>query len=127
MSDAINFPQTPTQQPMHPMQQSLHQQQQQAPPMITPSHLDSSIENTPPLPQIRIASGHRSSKSSGTPLPQMRNPPEPYGVHEFQPKTPERHDAAGNKGATEGEMGGEVAYSRCVAEVNAHGFITIGL
>jgi len=84
------------------MQQSLHQQQQQAPPMITPSHLDSSIENTPPLPQIRIASGHRSSKSSGTPLPQMRNPPEPYGVHEFQPKTPERHDAAGNKGATEG-------------------------
>lgn len=95
MSDAINFPQTPTAM-QHPMQQQvLHQ-----PSMTqqTPSHLDASIDSgTPPVPQIRIAAAHRSGKASGTPLPQMRNPPEPYGVHEFQPKTPERN-APGNPG-----------------------------
>lgn len=88
-----------SQDSMHHMQEALHHQQQQQ----TPSHLDASVDNnTPPIPQIRVASAHRSSKASGTPLPQMRNPPEPYGVHEFQPKTPERNEAARNPAGGEG-------------------------
>jgi len=106
MSDAINFPQTPTQQ-QHLQQQLLqqqHMQQHQQPSMTqTPSHLDASGDgNTPPIPQIRVNPAHRSSKASGTPLPQIRNPPEPYGVHEFQPKTPERNEGAGNPAGGEG-------------------------
>jgi len=102
MSDAVNFPQTPTQQSMQHMQH-LHQQQQHGPHMTqTPSHIDVSGDNsTPPDPRIRIVPAHRSGKASGTPLPQMRNPPEPY-VHEFQPKTPERNEVTGNPAAEEG-------------------------
>ena len=71
---------------------------------MTPSHLDTSGDNnTPPIPHIRVASAHRSSTASGTPHPQVRNLPEPYGVHEFQPKTPERNEAAGNAAGGEGQ------------------------
>ena len=59
---------------------------------------------TPPMPQIRVSSGLRSSKASATPLPQMRNPPEPY-VHEFQPKTPDRAEP-GPSASNEGEFSG---------------------
>jgi len=100
MSDTIHFAATPSQQQLHQhhMQQALHHQQQQQ----QQQHPDQAGEgSTPPVPQIRIASGHRSSRASATPLPQLRNPPEPY-VHEFQPKTPERGgNAAGGDGGTD--------------------------
>ena len=101
MSDAI-FASTPSQhqlQHQHHMQQAFHQQQQMA---QSKSHVEQTSEGaTPPIPQIRIASAQRSSKASATPLPQMRNPPEPY-VHEFQPKTPERGEIGAPANAADG-------------------------
>jgi len=88
MSDAMFAP-SPSQQQLHQhhMQQALHHQQQQ----LQMTHEQVGDGPTPPTPEIRISSAHRSGKANATPLPQMRNPPEPY-VHEFQPKTPERGD-----------------------------------
>ena len=98
MSDAMFAP-SPSQHQLHQhhMQQALHHQQQ-----IHLAQEQVGDGTTPPTPEIRISSAHRSGKSNATPLPQMRNPPEPY-VHEFQPKTPERGDPGRQVNGGEGE------------------------
>ena len=104
MSDTIDFPPQSSQHQhphQHQMPHSLHPQQQMP---QSQSHPDQTMDGaTPPVPQIRIASAHRSSKASATPLPLIRNPPEPYGVNEFQPKTPERTEIGGPSNGPEGE------------------------
>jgi len=78
-------------------QQQLMQDQQQ----LEEQQLEDAA--APPVPQIRIAAASRS-KAAATPLPQMRSAPEPYGTHEFQPKTPDRSRAPSTPAAQQDGM-----------------------